>query len=411
MIRQKNKAESVNFTADSCSPLGGKHLSRPYRAIVFSLSRSREVVEGWTPLFVLSATHQLWNAIATVSAVSLLLLMTGCYSTVAREYSVSEVVKNGRLAYAEVNDVKSLKQWNSDAIPVTVSSETTTNMTGMTCFHPLVWLCTLGIAPWNRTETTHSVSVQTPLGTRRGTCVETRRDFVGWIPCLFLFSPEKEKEDCEKELTVRLVAQFSSRWNAAVERAKKRNAEAARQAVEKDVRKGRGETEKIVQKMREEEIRETRARHEKERIQKQKTDADESNRAVESRQWNERQIAILRTFALQQSPKLWETVQVLQSDQKVHKEKLEQLCEELKLFGRDPDTDADCLALRRANDDIGKSIQVVYGKIEEAYLAFKKFEATPGRKEYSETMRRALEDGIKEAEATEHRYKEMTRQK
>ena len=40
-----------------------------------------------------------------------------------------------------------------------------------------------------------------------------------------------------------------------------------------------------------------------------------------------------------------------------------------------------------------------------------KFEATPGKSEYSEVMSRALEEGIREAAAAEARFKRMSVEK
>ena len=316
--------------------------------------------------------------ITSLIIAALLPALTGCFCTiVGREYSVSDVAKDERLAYEEVRDVKALKKWNSEAIPITVKATYTTEKqkNEIDALHVILFCSTLGVIPfWEKTETIHSVNVQTPLGATQGTYVETKREFIGWVPYLLPFASWGEEDDgddevngkvYQKELTSRLVSQFAPRWNAAVERAKKRNASVV-----------------------------------------------ETRRIASAKQWwSAEQVEILRMFALRESPGLWKTVQTLRAERKVREEKLQRLREDLKLFGRDPENDSDYLALRRASEDIRSSINAVYAKIEEAYLAFKKFEATPGRKEYSETMRRALEDGIKEAEATEHRYKEMTRQK
>jgi len=50
-------------------------------------------------------------------------------------------------------------------------------------------------------------------------------------------------------------------------------------------------------------------------------------------------------------------------------------------------------------------------KIEDAYLAYRKFEATPSRKEYDALRRKTLEDGIQEAESAARRFTIMRNEK
>ena len=51
------------------------------------------------------------------------------------------------------------------------------------------------------------------------------------------------------------------------------------------------------------------------------------------------------------------------------------------------------------------------GKIEDAYLAFRKFQATPSRKDLDKLRRKILEDGICEAEAASRHYRHMAETK
>lgn len=129
------------------------------------------------------------------------------------------------------------------------------------------------------------------------------------------------------------------------------------------------------------------------------------------RQWTDRQIEVLRTFALQESPALWQTVQSLKSESAARKAELKKLRDDLVLFGRNPDIDSDCLSLKKTCEDLDESVMVVYDKLEEAYLSYKKFQATPGKKEYGDLMRKALEDGIQEADATSAKYKNLSETK
>ena len=49
----------------------------------------------------------------------------------------------------------------------------------------------------------------------------------------------------------------------------------------------------------------------------------------------------------------------------------------------------------------------LHAKIEDAYLAYCKFQATPSRKDYDELRRKILDDGIKEAESAAKRFEQM----
>ena len=125
------------------------------------------------------------------------------------------------------------------------------------------------------------------------------------------------------------------------------------------------------------------------------------------RYWTDKQIDALRTFALQESPSLWQTVQALKAESESRRVGLASLKKDLEEFGRNPEEDKDYLALKESCKGIEDSLDAVYGKIESAYIAYRKYQATPGKKEYDNIMRRALEDGIQEADAASRRYKKM----
>ncbi len=129
------------------------------------------------------------------------------------------------------------------------------------------------------------------------------------------------------------------------------------------------------------------------------------------RQWTDRQVEMLRSFALQESPSLWQTVQALKAESAARKAELKKLRDDLALFGRNPNRDPDCLSLKKSYEELDESVMVVYTKLEDAYLSYKKFQATPGKKEYGDLMRKALEDGIQEADAASAKYKNLSQTK
>lgn len=130
-----------------------------------------------------------------------------------------------------------------------------------------------------------------------------------------------------------------------------------------------------------------------------------------SHAFTEKQLDVLRSFALSESPVLWQTVQALKAEKASRKAGIAKLCNEMRDFGRNPDADPDVVALRRACADMDASLNAIYAKLEEAYIAFKKMQATPGKKEYADMMRMALEDGIQEADSAATKYRTMSKEK
>ena len=58
-------------------------------------------------------------------------------------------------------------------------------------------------------------------------------------------------------------------------------------------------------------------------------------------------------------------------------------------------------------DDMVRSWKALRIKLEDAYIAARKYEAAPSRKDYQELHKKALEDGIQEADAAAAKFKEM----
>ena len=149
---------------------------------------------------------------------------------------------------------------------------------------------------------------------------------------------------------------------------------------------------------------EVAARSERERKER------EAHAAAEKSAARERE-SKLRTFALKEAPILWKTYQTLADEIEAQNRRIANLATALKDFDRDPDEDADYIAVSRMRDDMIETRKSMRRKIEDAYLAYRKFQATPGRKEYDELRRKLLEDGIREAEAATRRYWNMAEEK
>ena len=97
----------------------------------------------------------------------------------------------------------------------------------------------------------------------------------------------------------------------------------------------------------------------------------------------------------------------MQSEIDVQNGKIEELRKTLEAFGKDPWRDVDFQRICDLRDDMIRSRKALRTKLEDAYIASRKYEASPSRKDYQELHKKALEDGILEADAAEAKFKEM----
>lgn len=123
------------------------------------------------------------------------------------------------------------------------------------------------------------------------------------------------------------------------------------------------------------------------------------------------QIQLLQEFAQKESPEVWRTIQSLRGDMAESARNLKRLRDQLIEFDRNPDLDEDYKALRFGLQDLKRAYDAIYDNLEDAYIAAKKFEASPSRREYQDMMKKAFEDGIQNATIATERYKIMMRQK
>lgn len=142
-----------------------------------------------------------------------------------------------------------------------------------------------------------------------------------------------------------------------------------------------------------------------EKIAAEKRQREEAEAAARRRQ--EIKEDKLRTFALKDAPTVWNAYQALTSEIEVQGKKIEELRQTLATFGRDPEEDADFRRIRTMRDEMIRSRRSLHARLEDAYIAARKYEASPSRKDYQELHKKALEDGIKEADAATARFKEM----
>ena len=137
--------------------------------------------------------------------------------------------------------------------------------------------------------------------------------------------------------------------------------------------------------------------------------ADEKVKALREKSengWNNE--SSLRDFALMESPKLWQTIQTIRAQVAARRKGLARLKADLQEFNIKPESDADFSRLQGEIDSLLDGLANVFGNLEQAYVAAKKFELSSASTNHEEVIRRALEDGVKEADNVAKCYHEMT---
>ena len=132
-------------------------------------------------------------------------------------------------------------------------------------------------------------------------------------------------------------------------------------------------------------------------------------RQKSERGWNNE--GDLRDFALKESPKLWQTVQTIRAQVATRRKGLARLRSDLNEFNIKPETDADYRRLQGEIDTLLDGLASVFGSLEQAYIAAKKFELSPSSANHEQIMRRALEEDVKEADSVTKRYHEMKKER
>ena len=156
----------------------------------------------------------------------------------------------------------------------------------------------------------------------------------------------------------------------------------------------------------------------KEEAEREKAAAEEARLAAAAKAIEEANVKAaaqredrLRSFALKEAPQLWHAMQELGARIETQAQRIEELRRTLAEFDKDPETDADFKSICSMREEmIGVRVSL-RKKVEDAYLAYRKFEATPSGKEYDELRRKTIEDGIREAEAATRRFNIMRREK
>lgn len=147
---------------------------------------------------------------------------------------------------------------------------------------------------------------------------------------------------------------------------------------------------------------------------KMKEEADQAKIAAEERQRQdaeEMRIKMrkekIKAFALKEAPRVWSTYQSLQSEIDLQNGRIDDLAKSLRAFDRLPEQDEDFVRICKLRDEMVRTLETLWRRMEDAYLAAKKYEATPASKNNKELMDKAIEDGIIEADAAAMKFNDM----
>ena len=126
----------------------------------------------------------------------------------------------------------------------------------------------------------------------------------------------------------------------------------------------------------------------------------EEARLAEQRRIRDREDKI-RTFALNESPDLWQGYQTLGGSIGVQTRKVESLKQDLLDFGRKPEEDDGFKKNERILAEMKAAHEAMRRKLEDAYLAYRAFEALPER------GKGEAQECLKEAESLLENYRRL----
>lgn len=136
-------------------------------------------------------------------------------------------------------------------------------------------------------------------------------------------------------------------------------------------------------------------------------EADLRREEAEKAKRPQRNFEKLRTFAIAESPVVWNTYQELDGAIADQGKRLDVLKAKLAEFGRDPESDGDFAQLKQQLQEMKTMRAEVMSRLEEAYFAKLKYDIAPGSKEIADLWQKAREDGVQETEMAARRIREM----
>lgn len=120
---------------------------------------------------------------------------------------------------------------------------------------------------------------------------------------------------------------------------------------------------------------------------------------------------VRRSFAMKESPVLWNTITELRSQIRSQNEKLGKLKKTFTDLDMNADADDDYRLLVSERDEMVDKLQRVENELNKAYLASVKYEVMQSKAEKHEFERKAAEDGLSEAVQSRVKYETLRKEK
>ena len=126
---------------------------------------------------------------------------------------------------------------------------------------------------------------------------------------------------------------------------------------------------------------------------------------------NKKKVDKIRTFALTESPTIWQTVQKLRAEKESLETGIAKVEAVLHHYGHDVRCDIDVAKLKQELRETDELHERLWTKLEDAYLKYVAYQEMPGQEDLKDLCDKALSDGALEASVVEKRFIRMREQK
>ena len=115
----------------------------------------------------------------------------------------------------------------------------------------------------------------------------------------------------------------------------------------------------------------------------------------------------LRAFALANTPELWRVLQQLKSLHQDTNQQLQKLQSALESVGRAAEQDVDYQRFGRKRNELAMMIRKLDNELQNAYIAYVKYETAPDSRTFSNQVAAAYQSGMQTAREATARYVEL----
>ncbi len=121
----------------------------------------------------------------------------------------------------------------------------------------------------------------------------------------------------------------------------------------------------------------------------------------------QRQQSDIQYFALKEAPVVWKIRAQLRAEEESLEKRRTQMKNMILESGKDPEQDRLYLQLLCARNQALRSLRQIDMKLKDAFVASRKLALSPSKKELEELKKKSLEEGVREAEMVEARFRFM----